>query len=107
MFELDLNSQMIQMIVSSAVKTVGTIEVLKNFFVPRNKKIWTIVMIPLSLIYCAVYKHLPDWVSAGILTICVCEISYECILQVFKKFVSKVSGSGNTLTENTPKTGDL
>jgi hypothetical protein len=90
--ESGLNPQMLQMIGAAAMETVGAIEVMKNFFKPQNKKVWTIVMMPLALLFCAVYSYLPIWVTAGILAICACQICWDTILQTFKRIIGKLGG---------------
>jgi hypothetical protein len=90
--ESGLDTQTVQMIGTAAMETVGSIEMLKNFFQPKSKKVWTLVMIPLSLCFCAVYSYLPAWVTAGILAICACQLCWDTVLQTFKKIVSKIGG---------------
>jgi hypothetical protein len=90
--ESGLDAQMLQMIGVAAMETVGTIEVMKNFFRPKNRKVWAVVMMPLALLFCAVYTYLPIWVSAGILTICTCQICWDTVLQTFKRIVARIGG---------------
>ena len=85
-----LNSAVFFMIGISAMSTVGLIEVLKNFFKPKQSKIWTLVMIPLALASCLVYIYLPIWVMAGILTVCACQIGWDIILKTFEKIISRI-----------------
>jgi hypothetical protein len=86
--ELDTNT--IQMISIVAMQTVGVIEALKNLVTLKNKKLWVLVMMPLSLLFCAVYTYLPNWVSIGILVIAVCQMCWDCILQNIKKIGEKL-----------------
>jgi hypothetical protein len=91
--ESGLNSQTLQMIGVVAIETVGAIEVMKNFFKPHDKKVWTIVMIPLSLTFCAIYNYLPIWITAGILAICTCQLCWDTVLQTFKQIVIRISSN--------------
>jgi hypothetical protein len=95
MIETELTPQMLQMIGVASMETVGAIEVMKNFFQPPNKKVWTVVMMPLSLLFCAIYSYLPSWVTAGILAICACQICWDTILQTFKRIVGRLGGADN------------
>ncbi|MDR0785577.1 MAG: hypothetical protein LBE74_06825 [Treponema sp.] len=90
--ESGLSAALAQMIGVAALETVGSIEVLKNFFQPRSKKLWTVVMAPLAIVFCLVYHYLPVWVSAGVLTVCACQICYDVVLQTFKRIVRGVGG---------------
>lgn len=65
--------------------TVGCIEVLKNFIVLKNKKIWAVVMIPLCFGFTYVSACLPPFVSLGILAVCGSQLFYSDILQNFRK----------------------
>ena len=71
--------------------TVGCIEVLKNFIVLKNKKIWAVVMIPLCFGFTYVSACLPPFVSLGILAVCGSQLFYSDILQNFRKLFDGIS----------------
>ncbi len=87
---MEMEKSFFMMIGLAAMTTVGTIEVLKNFLILENKKIWTIVMIVLAPIYCAIYFYLPLWVIGCILAICLCQIGYDSIVKTYHSLVDKI-----------------
>lgn len=78
-------------IFTALLQTVGLIEVLKNFIVLKNKRIWAVVMIPLGVSMTYAASYLPDTVNAAILVVCGSQLFYQSILQSFQKIVENLA----------------
>jgi hypothetical protein len=61
--------------------TLGTIQMLKNFFKGSNGKVFAILSPFLCFIYGACFLFIPLWAIAGIVTIAASQLGYETIIQ--------------------------
>lgn len=82
----------VNLITTSAIETVGIIQILKNFLPEKFPKwLYAIFMCVLAPLFCLIGQYCPQIVTTSILTICVSQLGYETILQTIKKLISKGS----------------
>lgn len=80
----------IQLITTSAIETVGIIQILKNFMPEKFPKwLYAVFMCILSPVFCIIGTYCPQLVTTSIITICVSQLGYETILQSIKKIIDK------------------
>lgn len=88
----ELGGQFLLKVVAAAFAAVGIEEYLKNFFKPKNKKLYALVMVPLSLgAYCAA-ELLPIYVIGSLLTLGSVQVCYETLIQGFRAVIDRISG---------------
>lgn len=94
----------IQVIVA-ALATVGIEEFFKNFFKPKNKKWYAILMLPLSVFCFCAASLLPLYIIGSLLTIGCVQLCYQTLVQGFKIILEnafeRMKGGGNKTVENT------
>lgn len=95
--EIDI---ILQNVVISAFACVGLIEVVKNFLKTEKKWIFSLIMIPLSVVCYFACVKLPSWVIGGILTIGVTQLCYQTIVQTFQAVVKKIGNKATGVAED-------
>lgn len=86
-----MNVQFALQVFVAALATVGIEEYIKNFFKPKNKVWYAVLMLPLSAgCFLAIYL-LPIYVIGIILTSGCVQLCYQTLIQGFKSIVSTLS----------------
>lgn len=90
-----------QNVVLAACACVGLIETLKSFIKTEKKWLYAVIMIPLAVGCYASVLYLPAWVIGSALTVAVCQIGYQTIVQTFQAVIKmigkKAAGVGGPL----------
>lgn len=89
-----------QNVVIAASACVGLIETLKSFVKTEKKWVYAVVMIPLAVGCYFAVLYLPPWVIGGALTIALCQIGYQTIVQTFRAVVQMVGNKAAGAAEN-------
>ena len=81
---------LLQNVVIAAFACVGLIETLKSFFKTEKKWLYAVIMIPFSVACYFAVLYLPPWIIGGMLTIAMCQIGYQTIVQTFQAVVKMI-----------------
>ena len=79
-----------QNVVLASCACVGLIETLKSFFKTEKKWLYAVIMIPLAVGCYAAVLYLPPWVIGSALTVAVCQIGYQTIVQTFQAVIKRI-----------------
>ena len=79
-----------QNVVLAACACVGLIETLKSFFKTGKKWLYAVIMILLAVGCYASVLYLPPWVIGSALTVAVCQIGYQTIVQTFQAVIKRI-----------------
>ncbi len=90
---------MINNVVIAALATVGLLEFLKNFFKPKNKVWYAVLMLPVSILCYCCTDLLPEAVIGSILTIGCVQLGYQTLVQGFQTFITNITGKKDTPAE--------
>lgn len=82
----------------AALATVGIEEFIKNFFKPKNKIWYAVLMIPLSIGCYLSVDLLPLYVIGSLLTIGSVQLCYQSFVQVFKTLVISLTNKIKNVT---------
>ena len=83
-------------VVAAAFATVGLEEYLKNFFKPKRKIWYAVIMLPLSIICYIAASLLPQEVIGSILTIGGVQLCYQTLVQGFKAVIDNITNKIKT-----------
>ena len=89
-----------QNVVLAACACVGLIEILKSFFKPEKKWLYAVIMIPLAVGCYAAVLYLPAWVIGSALTVAVCQIGYQTIVQTFQAVIKRIGNKAAGVAGN-------
>ena len=102
---------LLQNVVIAAFACVGLIEVVKNFLKTEKKWIFSLIMIPFSVACYFAVLYLPPWIIGGMLTIAMCQIGYQTIVQTFHAVVkmigNKAAGFAGNIKEDKDEEKDI
>lgn len=85
-----IDENIIKQIAVVAFETVGVIELVKNWLkIPL--KFYSLILIPVALLFAFIYERLPLWVSVSILAVTACQLGYDIILQGLKKMITRIA----------------
>lgn len=88
----------IQVVVAS-LATVGIEEFIKNFFKPKNKKWYAVLMLPLSVFCFCAASLMPLCVIGSLLTVGCVQLCYQTLVQGFSVMLehafAKMKDCGN------------
>lgn len=84
-----------QNVVLAACACVGLIETLKSFFRTERKWLYAVIMIPLAVGCYASVLYLPAWVIGSALTVAVCQIGYQTIVQTFQAVIKRIGNKAS------------
>lgn len=76
-------------VIKAAFSTVGLIQLLKNVVTFKNKKLWIIPTVILSVVLSLPF--IPDFVYTACLTLSSATLFYDTILKAFEKVFNKDS----------------
>ena len=79
-------------IMAASFAAVGLEEFVKNFFKPKNKVWYAVIMLPLSVGCYYAVDRLPPLVIGCALTIGCVQLCYQTIIQGFKAIVERLAG---------------
>lgn len=83
--------QFLLRILVASFATVGVLEYLKNFFVPKKKQCYAIIMLPFAVVCYIAIELLPLWVIGGILTVGCVQLCYQTLVQGFTSIVANAT----------------
>ena len=94
-----------QNVVLAACACVGLIETLKSFFKTDKKWLYAVIMIPLAVGCYAAVLYLPLWVIGSALTVAVCQIGYQTIVQMFQAVIKRIGNKAAGVAGNSEVVG--
>jgi len=86
-----INVEFLMKIIVACFATVGLEEYIKNFFKPKNKIWYAVLMLPLSALCYASLSLLPVEVIGSILTVGSVQLCYQTFIQGFKSIVENIT----------------
>ncbi len=86
-----IDIQFLLRILVACFATVGVEEYIKNFFKPKNKIWYAVLMLPLSVGCYIATSMLPVQVIGSILTIGGVQLCYQTLVQGFKSIIENVT----------------
>lgn len=93
-------------IIRASVATVGTVQMIKNFVILKNTKLWTIPTIVLAVLYSIFSIFLPEWVIDIVLVICGASLFYDTIFKAFESFFKNKIGTFGSSDHSNTISGD-
>lgn len=91
-----IDSYFLIKVITAAFATVGLEEYLKNFFKPKSKKWYAVIMLPLSVMCYIAVSLLPQEVIGSILTIGGVQLCYQTLVQGFKAVINNITNKIKT-----------
>lgn len=99
-----INMEFLLKVMAALFATVGIEEYIKNFFKPKNKVWYAVLMLPLSVGCYVAVELLPLWVIGSILTVGGVQLSYQTLVQGYKAIIesttNKLKGSDVNVKES-------
>lgn len=86
-----INIEFLMKIIVACFATVGLEEYVKNFFKPKNKVCYAVIMLPLSVLCYASLSLLPVEVIGSILTVGGVQLCYQTFIQGFKLIAKNIA----------------
>ncbi len=86
-----IDIQFLLRVLAAAFATVGVVEWLKNFFEPKKKQCYALVMLPLAIGCYMAVELLPMWVIGGLLTVGCVQLCYQTLVQGFTAIVASAT----------------
>ena len=86
-----INVEFLMTVIVACFATVGLEEYLKNFFRPKNKIWYAVLMLPLSAVCYASLSLLPVAVIGSILTVGGVQLCYQTFVQGFKAIIDNIT----------------
>lgn len=86
-----INIEFLMTVIVACFATVGLEEYIKNFFKPKNKIWYAVLMLPLSAVCYASLSLLPIEVIGSILTVGGVQLCYQTIVQGSKAIVESIT----------------
>ena len=91
-----INMEFLMTVIVACFATVGLEEYLKNFFKPKNKIWYAVLMLPLSAVCYASLLLLPVAVIGSILTVGGVQLCYQTFVQSFKAIIDNITNKINS-----------